>query len=251
MSDPIFKKLAEGKKIPSSEIKTSKTADWFSRAAGSLISGASAAIRASANKVSGGAAGKLGQKIANAIRSMTGKNTGATTNTPGYQDSHGNKQPETSQQFINRQRNTTTTIEIGKMYMFVYDAKLKDVLPYWDQFPLIFPIERYSDGFLGINLHYLPPILRAKLMNALFDTINNKRYDARTKLQISYRLLNGSARYKLFKPCVKRYLYTHMRSKFLNIGIEDWDMALMLPTERFKKQSKTTVWKDSISMAGS
>src|SRR4051812_30598339 len=60
--------------------------------------------------------------------------------------------------------------DIGTMIMYFYDAKLKDVLPYWDQFPLVFPIEIYDDGFLGINLHYLPPMLRAKLMDALYTT---------------------------------------------------------------------------------
>ena len=44
----------------------------------------------------------------------------------------------------------------GEMYMFYYDAKHKDTLPYWDRFPLVFPFSKVKDGFLGLNLHYLP-----------------------------------------------------------------------------------------------
>ena len=42
---------------------------------------------------------------------------------------------------------------IGRMYFFYYDAKNKDKLPQWDRFPLVLPIERYGNGFLGLNLH--------------------------------------------------------------------------------------------------
>ena len=40
---------------------------------------------------------------------------------------------------------------IGKMYFYFYDPKTKDSLPYYDRFPLVIPIERYSDGFLEIG----------------------------------------------------------------------------------------------------
>jgi hypothetical protein len=44
---------------------------------------------------------------------------------------------------------------------------------------------------------------------------------------------------------VKRYLENNVRSRFLYIPAEEWDIALMLPTERFKKSKKSRVWKDS------
>ena len=59
-----------------------------------------------------------------------------------------------------------SSMEFGYMYAFKYDPKTKNDLPYYDTFPLIFPVRMDSDGFLGINFHYLPPVLRAKLMNA-------------------------------------------------------------------------------------
>ena len=66
-------------------------------------------------------------------------------------------------------RNTgiTKDPEIGKMYLFQYDAKHKDILPYWDRWPLIFPFDNAKGGFYGINLHYLPPGARISLMLSL------------------------------------------------------------------------------------
>lgn len=136
--------------------------------------------------------------------------------------------------------------QIGQMMMFWYDAKLKDELPYWDRLPLIFPIEIYKDGFLGINLHYLPLEWRARLMNALYSTMTDSKYDKHTRLRVSYSILKGAARFRGFKPCVKRYLSSHVVSPFVTIDPQEWDMALMLPTERFQKKRKQTVWAESV-----
>jgi hypothetical protein len=132
--------------------------------------------------------------------------------------------------------------------MFSYDPKYKETLPYYDMFPLVFPIDLRKDGFLGINLHYLPPVLRAKLMNAIYQTINNTAYNETTKLKLSYSILSNASKYRYFKPCIKQYLATHVQSSYLNIEPTNWDSALMLPTEQFKKASKEQVWKDSRGM---
>ena len=49
--------------------------------------------------------------------------------------------------------------------MFFYDPKFKKTLPYYDTFPLVLPLETYNDGFLGINMHYLPIPLRVNLLD--------------------------------------------------------------------------------------
>lgn len=139
-----------------------------------------------------------------------------------------------------RQRNTNA---IGSMYFFVYDPKWKKTLPYYDKFPLIFPIEFYNDGFLGINLHYLDRATRALLLSKLKDFATNKRYDSTTRLKISYDVLVGTG--NLFKPCVKRYLTNHVRTKFIYVDPSEWDNAIYLPVESFEKASNSQVWKDS------
>ena len=58
------------------------------------------------------------------------------------------------------------TPAFGSLNMFVYSPKLRNKLPYYDTFPLVLPLKRYKDGFLGLNFHYLPYALRARLLDA-------------------------------------------------------------------------------------
>lgn len=138
-----------------------------------------------------------------------------------------------------------SSVGVGKIYMAHYDPKHKATLDYYDTFPLIIPIERYSDGFLGLNLHYLPPILRAKILDSLYSTLSNKSFDEETKLKINYAKLKQLSAHKLLQPCIKRYLGSHFRSRFLRVPTESWTAAIFLPVERFQKASKNVVWAES------
>ena len=135
---------------------------------------------------------------------------------------------------------------IGAMIFFQYDPKLKDKLPYYDRFPLVFPIEMYNDGFLGINLHYLPPQARARLMDSLYSTISDNNYDDKTRLRINYQMLKAASRFRAFKPCIKRYLFAHCRSRFFFVETKQWDIVMMLPMARFVKAREDTVWAESM-----
>ena len=143
-----------------------------------------------------------------------------------------------------------SSMEFGYMYAFKYDPKTKNDLPYYDTFPLVFPVRMDSDGFLGINFHYLPPVLRAKLMNALYSTLTNKKYDDTTKVKISYSILQSASKYRFFKPMLKKYLRSHVRSQFLEIQVNEWDIAIFLPTESFRKADTGRVWEDSRKQLG-
>ena len=135
---------------------------------------------------------------------------------------------------------------MGKMYFFFYDPKHKKTLPYYDRFPLIFKIKNVPGGFQGINMHYLPLPLRARLMDALYELSSNTRYNEDTRLKLTYSVLQGVSKY--YKPTFKMYLNDHVKSRFLEISSADWDMALFLPVERFEKSSKSKVWADSRKM---
>jgi hypothetical protein len=138
---------------------------------------------------------------------------------------------------------------IGEMYTFRYDPKHKEKLPYYDMFPLIFPINKAKGGILGINFHYLPPKLRAQLMDALYDNARNQNYDETTRIRISYDILNSASKYRFFKPTVKHYLTSHIKSKIIFINPSEWDIALFLPTARFVGASKQKVYADSRKIA--
>jgi len=141
--------------------------------------------------------------------------------------------------------NSWTNTGPGRMYFVHYDPKHKKTLPYYDTFPLIIPIERYKDGLLGLNLHYLPPILRAKLLDGLYDTLTNDRFDEKTKMQVSYQIVSSASKSRYFEPCIKRYLGNHFRSRFIKIEPEKWTPAVFLPVENFEKATTKQVWADS------
>ena len=135
--------------------------------------------------------------------------------------------------------------QYGNMYFFAYDPKHKETLPYYDMFPLILPVEKYSDGFLGINFHYLYPKERAVLLDQLMRFANNKNMDETTRIKLSYQSLGSFTRYKRAKPCLHRYLDSFMKSQMVLVPPADWGTALFLPVERFRKMNKTMVWAES------
>lgn len=141
--------------------------------------------------------------------------------------------------------NLTTHIIPGGLYLFYYDAKFKDVLPYWDQFPLVLPFRRVKAGFYGINLHYLPYPLRFKLLGLLHDLASDKDSSEDTRIRVSWRIILTMARIAPVEACVKHYLVNHVQSRFLEIKYPDWVTASLLPVEQFVGASKQSVWRKS------
>jgi len=142
-------------------------------------------------------------------------------------------------------RSRDSTI-IGRMYFFYYDPKMKETLPYYDRFPLVIPIEQYRDGFLGLNLHYIHPKQRILLLDTLSEFANNSKYDASTKLRLSYDLLKRAGTAYQATPCIKRYLFAHVQSRFVEITADEWDIAALLPLENFQKAPASKVYSDSM-----
>ena len=142
-------------------------------------------------------------------------------------------------------------LAVGKMYFFFYDAKGTQKLPYWYRFPLIFVLKSRNTtalgnkGFMGLNLHYLPPKTRALFFSKLMDLANNSRFDETTKLKLTYQLLDNAAKLKEFRPTIKQYLNAHVKSRFLLVPADDWLTAVFLPVADFQKASQAKVWADS------
>lgn len=140
------------------------------------------------------------------------------------------------------------SVEPGGLFIFKYDPKTKKDLPYYDTLPVVFPFAPTDDGFLGLNVHYLPHVLRARLMDGLYDHLSNDKMDNSTRLNISYQLLKRASSLEYFKPCVKRYIGRHVMSRFVRVAPKEWELCLFLPLERFEKASTSRVWADSRRM---
>jgi|TARA_R110001606_G_scaffold20910_3_gene74463 hypothetical protein len=142
--------------------------------------------------------------------------------------------------------------EWGRMVMFQYDPVAKATLPYYDKFPMGFIVDVTPDGFLMLNMHYLPPILRANVMDALYQFLplqEGQQLQDSDKLEMMpqpYRILKRYRRLRWYKGCLKRYLNTNIQSRIVTIYPKEWNMALFMPmTRTFRGASKQQVWKDT------
>lgn len=139
---------------------------------------------------------------------------------------------------------TFTNLMPGFMYLYKYDPKLKEKLPYWDRFPLIIPFNKDDEGFIGLNIHYLHPRTRLILLAKLhqFERVQGN-YEK--KLILKWEFIKSVSRYPEVQPCVKRYLWEHVRSKFLKVPDDDWVVVSQIPTQQFIGAKETKVWLDS------
>jgi len=119
----------------------------------------------------------------------------------------------------------------GRLNMFLYDAKTKAKLPYWDAFPLVLPVDTFKGGFVGLNFHYLPYGLRFKLLEDLQSYASNGKFDSSTKLQVGYSNLKGQS---IIKPMIKKYLWRQVRSNFRRIDVDEMAIACYLPVADFQ-----------------
>jgi|TARA_B100000965_G_scaffold312384_1_gene272191 hypothetical protein len=116
----------------------------------------------------------------------------------------------------------------GHLYMFEYKAKMK-WLPYYDRFPLVYVIKSLRNEFWGANLHYLP---------------------IKKRLQATRKLMQG--RVDVPKACFHKYLQPHVEGLLIDLAEDEWDTAVLLPTEDFVKYThgamfpidKQTVWEE-------
>ena len=135
---------------------------------------------------------------------------------------------------------------LGGLYCFYYNPKGKTDLPYYDQFPMVLALERYNDGFLGLNFHYLPIKYRVVFLDKLMNFAMMGDAGEIMRMRVTYDILTASKRLKLFKPCIKRYLSSHIQSKLLTIQPNEWDIAALLPLQQFKGATAPEVWQDSV-----
>ena len=125
-----------------------------------------------------------------------------------------------------KQKPVTKTGPVGNMYMFFYDPKHKETLPYYDGFPLIIMMGPAKGGFMGLNLHYLPPTVRARLLDTVLGG-------------------NGKIPMKYLDPAMKHYLFSHVRSRFALVEKPEWEIATFLPAADWNKASPNAVYRDS------
>ena len=117
----------------------------------------------------------------------------------------------------------------GHLYMFEYKAKMK-WLPYYDRFPLVYVLKATRSEFWGLNLHYMTP---------------------KKRILATRKLMQG--RIDFPKRCFHKYLQPHVDGLMLDLAADEWDTAILLPTEDFVKDTngmtfpinKEDVWEET------
>ena len=154
----------------------------------------------------------------------------------------------TPSSIMKENQNFVTRIELGKMYMFMYEAKRKDKLKYYDYFPVTICLKRYSTGFMGVNLHYLAPKYRALLMDGLYEFYREIEDDS--YFQVKYPTIKSVSKLRWAKPCIKQYQYPYIDSRIVEVQPEHMDMVVMLPSQKFMTKGTTTnandIYRESI-----
>ena len=149
---------------------------------------------------------------------------------------------KTSAAQLFRQGTLNTRPSVGRLNLFGYDPKLKKTLPYYEVFPLVLPLEGITGGFMGMNFHYLPPLLRMRLLERMQARATDRDFDSNTKFDVTY---DDVKRLNIVKPTIKKYLYSYVQTGFLRINADEAATAIFLPVQRFKKASETKVYADS------
>jgi hypothetical protein len=145
---------------------------------------------------------------------------------------------------LSASRNSNSVV-IGNMYLFAYDPKYADRLPYYDVFPLVLPYQYTDNGFKGINLHYVPPVARVGILEALMDVSRIRNITDTTKLRMSWEVLSKASILPMVQPTLKQYIFSHIQSGLMKIDAPEWKIAALLPIENFQKKSRLGVFQKS------
>jgi hypothetical protein len=94
------------------------------------------------------------------------------------------------------------------------------------------PIERTSNGFVGLNLHYLGSGQRSALLELLLQFKSEAIINDQTRIKANYSTIKAfTALERLASPCIHRYVFQQVRSKFIEIYPSEFEMAIQLPVE--------------------
>ena len=125
-------------------------------------------------------------------------------------------------------------VSLGDLFCYYYNPKYRKTLPYYDMFPMIMLLSAEKETFLGINFHYLRPKWRAILLDRVTAKIGG-----------GLPKWNKLRQIRQIAPTIKRYRYDHIMRKVIPIEDNEQEIAIFLPTERFKESGKTKVWSES------
>lgn len=180
--------------------------------------------------------------MANIFEPILDKQKGVLKSAQWYRNAVQSIASKATRTGLMRQGKLNQRPSVGRLNMYFYDPKTKDKLPYYDIFPLVLPVDTFKGGFVGLNFHYLPYIMRFRLLQDIQRYASNTQFDSTTRINATYTTLKNIP---MIKPTIKKYLWRHVRSNFLRIDADEMAIAVYLPVQQFRKATPQKVWSDS------
>ena len=119
----------------------------------------------------------------------------------------------------------TSIPEVGHLMLFRYRAVTSDKR-FYDKNPLCFIVLNLNEVFYGMNLHYYPRNQRMSVISMLQEAQSSG-------VQNWEEFLFGSTGFH-------KYLKTEVESNFIDIAMEEWQAASVLPAEEFVRSFRGT-----------
>ena len=135
-------------------------------------------------------------------------------------------------------------LEVGQMYAFRYDPLHKETLPYYDTFPLVIIAEPLPTGFSGINLHYISPLVRARLLGKLMDA-SDLELDIKSKLNAQWSFIRNFSRFPEVRGSIKKYLTRQVQSRMYKVNPVHWKSAIFLDTQQFVGAQESHIYRQT------
>ena len=139
----------------------------------------------------------------------------------------------------------------GKVFLFKYGKKIFDKIneamhPQFADEKAVNPFDFWDGANFKLKIRQVEGYRNYD--KSEFDSVSaiSNDDDEIKRIRVTYPILDASSRFKEFRPCIKKYLYSNIRSRILAVEPQEWDVALYLPIQQFKKEQAKTVWQESV-----
>lgn len=134
----------------------------------------------------------------------------------------------------------------GRVFTFIYAAKFAKTLPYYDRYPMVLVLKRYSKKgyFDGFNLHYISPYYRKIFLRGIahIHMRGVDRYHMSEFYEATSRLIR-----RIAKPLIHRYRIDHVRGmRYIRIPGVLPEYFGSVNDQTFMKTGLQRVWMESM-----
>lgn len=143
-------------------------------------------------------------------------------------------------------------LEVGKIYTFRYSPKYADELSFYDNQPMSIIIGHVETkagnvNALGINLSFIPPKVRPKILDKIvkvFNTmvidhniemIQQQKFRSQKELPLYYDICKKILKDSGFEFAIRSYIYSRMETKPKILSYEDWWRLCTFPSKYIQK----------------